>query len=232
MKLAQKDIAGAEQVLRRAVEEDSKSPAAALALAQFYLQTKRPAEGRIEVQRALGVDPKNGPALFTLAAMQAQAGEKDAAEQTYAKLAALPDKSYRSMHAIFLLQNQKPDAAIAEFEKLVKADPTDRDARTYLVEAYASTGKTDQARKVLADALQRNAKDVDALLERSKLEIHFGDTDGAAADLRRVLNFRPDSAEAHVGLAQSLWRFRFRCLTPARARRSIATQTRSRGSAD
>jgi Tfp pilus assembly protein PilF len=154
------------------------------------------------VRRALEIDPKNGPALFTLAAIQFQTGKKDEAEQIYARLSALPDKQYKPLHAIFLFQTGKADAAIVEFEKLAKADSDDRTARSRLVVAYVANGKPDQAQRVLSEALKRNSKDVEALLERSQLYLRAGNTAGAEADLQQVLHFRPDSADAHLALAE------------------------------
>lgn len=202
MKLRQKDVTGAEEVMKRAVQQDPKSAQAALALAQFYLRINRREDGLVQVRRTLEIDPKNGPALFTLASIQFQTGQKDEAGQTYARLSALPDKQYKPLHAMFLFQTGKAGAAIAEFEKLAKADPEDRTARTRLVAAYVTQGKPDQAQKVLAEALKRNAKDVDALFQRSQLYLRSGNTAGAEADLRQVLHFRPDSGETHLALAR------------------------------
>ena len=202
MKLQQKDVAGAEEVMKRAVQQDPKSAPAALALAQFYLIVNRIDDGLSQVRHALDIDPKNGPALFTLANIQLRTGKKEEAEQTYARLSALPDKQYRPLHATYLFQAGKTDAAIAEFEKLAKADPADRIARTRLVAAYVTSGKPDQAQKILTEALKHNTKDVDALLQRSQLYLQSGNTAGAEADLRQVLHFRPDSGEAHLALAR------------------------------
>src|SRR5207302_5792631 len=96
----------------------------------------------------------------------------------------------------------KTDAAIAEFEKLAKTDLEDRAARTRLVAAYVTRGEPDQAQTVLNEALKRNAKDVDALFQRSQLYLRSGNTAGAEADLRQVLHFRPDSGETHLAMAR------------------------------
>lgn len=202
MKLRQKDVAGAEEVMKQSVAQNPKSAPAALAFARFYLSINRRDDGLAQVQRAIAIDPKNGPALFTLASIQVQTGQKDAAEQTYARLSALPDKQYKPLHAVFLFQTGKTDAAIAEFEKLVKADPDDRALRTRLVVAYINVRKPDQAQRVLADALKRNPKDTDALFQRSQLYLRSGNISGAESDLRQVLHFNPNSGEAHLVLAR------------------------------
>ena len=48
------------------------------------------------------------------------------AEQTFKQLAALPDKAYKPLHALFLIELGQRDAALREFEQLAAADPSDR----------------------------------------------------------------------------------------------------------
>jgi tetratricopeptide (TPR) repeat protein len=202
MKLRQKDMAGAEEVMKRAVQQNPTSAQAVLALAQLYFRLNRRDDGVTQIRQALEIDPKNGPALFALAGIQVQTGQKDEAGKTYARLSGLPDKRYKHLHAVYLFQTGKTDAAVAELEKLAKADPEDRAARTRLVAAYAVTGRSRQAQNILAEALKRNAQDVDALFQRSQLYLRAGNTSGAESDLRRVLHFRPESGEAHFALAR------------------------------
>jgi hypothetical protein len=47
----------------------------------------------------------------------------DEAEQIFKRLAALPDKALRPIHALFLFQFGNRGDAIREFESLIKADP-------------------------------------------------------------------------------------------------------------
>lgn len=202
IKLAQKDTAGAEEVLRQALQQDSKSAAPLLALAAFYLQTGRIADAQTQIQHALEIDPQNGPGLFGLAVIQSQTGKNDEAERIYQRLAELPDKRYKHLHAMFLLETGKTEAAIPELENLAKADANDRDARSRLVVAYASTGRTGQAQTILSAALLRNPRDMDALLQKCQLDLQNGQTAGVEDGLRQVLHFRPDLAEAHFALAK------------------------------
>ena len=74
LKLTQKDLAGAQQVLQNAVKAAPQSADAALALGRFYLFSGKPEQAQAEVYRALQIDPNNGPALQTLAGMQFSAG--------------------------------------------------------------------------------------------------------------------------------------------------------------
>lgn len=202
LKLTQKDLAGAQQVLQNAVKAASQSADAALALGRFYLFSGKPEQGEAEVLRALQIDPKNGPALLTLAENQFNSGHADEAERTFQQVSQLPDKNYQPLHAAFLFRTGKLEAAIAEFEKLAKEAPDDRAARTRLVAAYSETGKTVDAERVLKAALQKNPKDTEARLQRSQLYVYAGKYTDAENDLRQVLHFQPDSAAAHYYLSR------------------------------
>src|SRR5215472_12624535 len=165
MKLAKDDWSGAEEVLKKAVADAPQSSQAALALGDFYAFLRRPEEAERELGRALQLDPKNGAALISLAGLQMAAGRQDEADKAYRQLTALPEKAYKPLHAIFLYQTGKRDAAVAEFEVLAKSDVSDREARNRLVTAYFATNRFSDAEKVLSAALKRNPKDTDALLQ-------------------------------------------------------------------
>lgn len=202
MKLSARDLAGAEDVLRKAVASAPQSPEAELALAQVYLLSRKPDKAEAEIRKAIQLDPRNGPALAGLGAMQVAGHRMDEAEETYKRLSALPAKQYRHLHAVFLFQNGKQDAALAEFVRLAKEDPSDRTARSRLLAAYVSMGKTAEAQQLLTDALKKNDKDTDALFERAEVSLRSGNSHGAETDLKQVLHFKPDSAQAHFALSE------------------------------
>jgi len=191
------DLKGAEQVLKTAVQKAPKSADPLVALASFYARTQKWPDAEHTLQQALQMDPKNDAALFGLAAVQVRTGQKDKAEQTYAKLSALPVARYKPMHAQFLFQEGKRDAAIVEFAKLAKDSPEDRTARARLVLAYWAANRKAEAEKVLTEALQHNPKDVDALMQRAQMEIVTSRPAEAQTDADQVLRYRPQSAPAH-----------------------------------
>ena len=202
VRLARKDVAGAEQVLIQAAAQAPKSPEPRVYLGGFYLAQGKTAEAEQQFRQALAIDPKHGAALINLGAMQEKAGQTDQAEQTYRQVAALPEKQYKPIHAQFLYKSGKRDQAVAEFEKLAAADPADRNLRSELVNAYLAMNRVGDAEKVLTAALKKNGSDVDALLQRSRIYLGSGKYDEAKADLIRVLHFRSGSAEAHYLLAK------------------------------
>jgi Tfp pilus assembly protein PilF len=202
MKLNQHDLSGAEQVLQKAVTSSPQSPEAALALGQFYWIAKQLDRAEVEMKRALQLDAKHAPALVSLAAMQVSLHRMEEAEQTYQRLSALPDPQYKHLHAIFLFQNGKQDAAVAELAKLSKENSDNREVRSLLLSAYVGTGKIQEAQRLLAGALKSNPKDTDALFQRAELYLRSGNAAGAKEDLNQVLHFKPDSAQAHYALAE------------------------------
>ncbi len=196
-RLARRDVKGAEDALRQAVAQSPKSPDPLVVLGEFYLALGRTAESEQEFRRALQIDPKHGPALLDLGAMQVRAGQNQLADQTFQQLSALPDKRYKPAHALFLFQSGKREGALAEFEKLAKEDPADREARTRLVTAYLALKRTGDATGVLTEALKKNPRDTDALLQRSRIYLSSAKYTEAQADLDQTLRFRKESAEAH-----------------------------------
>lgn len=201
IKLSKKDVAGAEAILRKVVEANPKRADAAVILGRFYAATGRLKDADGQFERALHLDPQNGGALVSLAAIHWQAGKTDNAEELYRRAAALPDAQYQAVHAIFLFRSGKRDAAIKEFEKLHKRNPSDRATRTQLIMAYEAANRGSEAEKLIAAALKKNPKDVDALLDESAIYLRNGKTGQAQTDLTTALHFQPDSAKAHYLLA-------------------------------
>ena len=201
LKLMQRDLPGAEEALARAAQSAPQSAPAAVALADLHVLAGHPEKAEPEVRRALQLDPHNAPALLTLASLQMDSHRSEEAEQTFRQIAALPDKRFRSAHAVFLFSAGKQQAAIAELEKLAKDDPSDRTTRSRLVDAYFGTNQLQRAEGLLSAALKKNPKDVDALFQQSELDLKSGKVNEAAQDLKQVVGSMPNSAPAHFALA-------------------------------
>ncbi len=201
-KLRANDIAGAEQVLLKSAAAAPGSPEHAFALGRFYQLIRKPDEAEKQFRHTLDLDPKYGPALAALGSLLYTDHKVDEAEQILQRASALADKQYRPLHAIFLFQTGKTDAAIREFDQQYKADDQDRGARTRLLAAYVKSGRKTDAEKILADVLKRNSKDTDALMQRGELSLSEGKLDEAESDLTEALHARPDSPVAHLLLSR------------------------------
>ena len=180
VKLRANDVAGAEQVLLKSAADAPRSPEHAFVLGRFYQAVRKPGEAEKQFRHALELDPKYGPALAALGNLLHADGKQDEAGQMFQRASALADKQYRPLHAIFLLQTGKGDAAIREFVQQYQADLQDRVARTRLIGAYLKLGRSVDAEKVLTDALKRNPKDTDALMQRGEAEPDSGKASGSS----------------------------------------------------
>lgn len=201
-KLRENDPKGAEEVLKKAIQNLPKSAEAAVALGRFYEMQNRWPEAEQQFKRALGLDQNDAWSLENVAQLQDHLGRKSEAEQTYKRLSALPGRSHKPLHAMFLFQEGRRDEAIKEFESLAKADLEDREARTRLIAAYRAVQRTSDVETLLNAALKKNPKDSDALLQRSEMFLAVNRYDKAEADLSQVLHLNPDSASAHYMFAK------------------------------
>ncbi|HTT63546.1 MAG TPA: tetratricopeptide repeat protein [Bryobacteraceae bacterium] len=201
-RLSQGDVKGAEAALQECFRRSPQSAEVALVMGRFYLVTHRTEEAEEQFRRAIRIDPKYGAALLDLGMLLFHAGRRTEAGPVFKQVAALPEKHYRPVYALFLLETGQGDAAVAELERLAKADPGDRAARTRLVKMYLIAGRRDDAGKLLASALARNPKDADALMQRSELALDAGRYQDAQNDLNMILRYRPEAAEPHVLLAR------------------------------
>ena len=199
-KLSQKDPRAAEEILKKACADAPKSVHARRILGEFYIVQNRAAEAEAEFRKAAALDPKSGAALMGLARLELAAGRKQEAETRFKQLSAL--EGYKTVYAIFLYKQGRRDEAVREFERLVKEDPDDREARTDLIVAYRLTNRGTEADKLLDKVLKKNPRDVDALLQRGEILLEKARFEEAEADLNRVLKLKPNAAAVHYQIAR------------------------------
>jgi len=195
------DKAGAERALRQAVDKAPEALDARLVLGVFYPLIGKTKEAEQELRKVLDKDPNRPIALLDLAGILNSEGRKDEAEEMYRRLAYGPASPYRAVYGAYLFRLGKQKEAVAEFERLAKADPKDVNVRNRLVAAYIATRRVADAHRVLTVALTKNPKDTSALFQRSQLHFMAGSYDDARKDLNQILHFTPDSARAHFMLA-------------------------------
>jgi tetratricopeptide (TPR) repeat protein len=200
--LKRNDPAAAERVLKLGIAAAPTSSEPHSLLAHYYLVTHRAAEAEVQFQRAAEMSPQSGATLVDLGQVQNDSGKADAAEKTFQKASGLSDKRYKAVHAIFLWEQGKKDAAIRELAGLVKTDPTNRSARTQLVAAYLASGRAPEAMVFLTSALKNNHRDVEALVQRSEIYLERSNPKAALADLTAVVSLRADDARVHYLLSR------------------------------
>ena len=199
-RLWQKDAKGAEQVLVKASTDLPRSADAQTLLAHFYVEQKRFGDAESRLWKALELQPDNAGALMLLGRIQLAGGKKAEAGQTFRRLAALPGS--RSVYAIFLFGEGQRDESIREFERLVKEYPEDRSIRSQLIVAYRAANRKQDAARILEEALKKNSKDGEALLQRAEILLEGGNHVDAEHDVNQLLKLRPTAPEGHYVLAK------------------------------
>lgn len=99
----------------------------------------------------------------------------------------------------------KSDEAIAQLKQILEADPTDEESVEVLDRLYRSAGQSEELRALYAHRLEHTAQDAAArhklLLQVAELEEEvLGDTEGATARYRAILDIDPDDAVALAAL--------------------------------
>lgn len=201
LRMLQKDFAGAEEVLKQLAAQNPSVVAARVALAEFYVSGRMWAPAEQAYRQALGMNSKDAAALIGLAGLLQRAGKAEESGKLYQRASLLPIPE-NTVYGAFLLRTGKRDLAVREFERLAKAEPANRAVRSRLIAAYLAAGRSSDATRVLRSALQKNPKDIDALLERARLQLSGGKYTDAQTDANAVLQINPNSIEAHKLLAE------------------------------
>jgi tetratricopeptide (TPR) repeat protein len=199
-KLQQGDAKGAEEALKKLLDLSPKRSEIRTTLADFYVSQKRYPDAEAQLKSALELDPKSTDALLSLGRLQYALGRKQEAEQTFKRAAGFDQT--RIIYGVFLSTEGRTAEAISEFERLYKANNDDRQARTSLVLAYYKGGRAADGQRILADALKRNGKDIEALFQRGELYLESREYSQSEADLSQVLKMKPDAPEVHYVLAK------------------------------
>jgi tetratricopeptide (TPR) repeat protein len=195
VKMRSGDFKGAEEVLKNAVQKSPGSIDALIASGRLYLLLKNPQAAAEQFRLALKLDPHHGPALLDAAALALRSGSKEEAGKLYRRLADLRDRRYRPLYAMFLMEQGNLNGAIAELERLAAADRDDRQIRSRLVSTYLASGRVADAEKLLAQALDRNPEDSDALLQRAAIHASAKKWPEAEKDLALAHHYHPDNVQ-------------------------------------
>ena len=161
------------------VKQNPKSHDARLALAQLYLSSERVEDAQKQFEAMHSLDPHDPTPLMALGLIKIQQKQYGAAQKYLKQYADLTEKTPGAdagQAYIFLAQlaiEQKDEAQAAKWlDKVTPDSPRYVSARVTRAQLLAKQGKTDDARKMLAD-LQSPDPRAQALIARTDAAILF-----------------------------------------------------------
>jgi tetratricopeptide (TPR) repeat protein len=205
MKLAREDPAAARHVAERWRERGGGHPADhCVAVVLIGLGQYRPAASRLEKLAQAMVHapaPLRSEVLGQAAQAWLLAGDPARAYAADGAALALRPADGDLTVADLLVDRAEAagsagwfDKALADLDRVLKADPARLDALIYRASAYRSLGRLDPALADIDKALNLAPDSVPALLERGNIRRLRGDIDGARQDWARVAMLAPGSA--------------------------------------
>ena len=200
-----KRVKEAEQPLK-VVADVSKTPAARIQLADYYIAAGRNNEA-VSLLTPLSADPATFvDAEARLAAMDYSAGRAaEAHKRLDAVLAKVPNHpSILVMKTQWLAAENKLDEALERGKAAVAADPQSAAAHFALATVHDRRREVADATKEFSEVLRLNPRAVAAQVELSRLSLATGDRTAALRYAEGARQAEPSSGEARVALARSL----------------------------
>lgn len=185
----------------------AKQPDSAMALTtrgRIQLARKNEAPARVDLEKALTLDPQYFPAATSLAAMDLAAGQAQTARARFEKQLRVDPRNYGASLALAEL-SARAGASSAEVAQVladgIKNSPGEPALRVALVNVYL--GAKD-AKRALEAAQQANAalpNSVEVLDALGGAQLGSGDLQQAMTTFRRLTSINPQSALPHLRLA-------------------------------
>lgn len=197
----------AEEVLNKLVKLFPEHLEYRHLLASFHVAHKQPAKAEAEYRAVIAANPKAAaPKLQLVGFLQSSQGLAPAAAELEAFSRADPKSSELKLALAQLRLQQKQDAAaIALWNEIIESG--DRAAgiraRGSLAAYRLARGDKETARSLVAQMLEKDARDEQALFLRAGIAMEERKLDDAVADLRTILRDTPESPRAQLLLAHA-----------------------------
>ena len=177
-------------------------------LVTLYLRNKKTDEAAAVYRDIVASDPDNVGVITEYVRFLRQVRGNETAEKTLLEfVSSHPDKpELKFALASFYVLENKADKAKETYEGLVAGDPTGPtglSAKSKLAALAAAERDNAKAEKLIAEVLQTEPRNAEALFIRARMRLRAFRTDEAIADLRTVLRDAPDSAAVLLNLARA-----------------------------
>jgi tetratricopeptide (TPR) repeat protein len=192
----------------KTIANATKTEAAQISLADYYLAVRRPDEAKAILTPLTQSKESFGPASLRLAAIEAEKNNRAAATTIVdAVLARTPKYGpARVFKMRLLVVDNKLDEALAAANALIKDEPNSSGA----AEAYsviggidASRDRTDEALKAYAESLRIQPQAIGTALALAQLNLRAGNPDKAETFAQQVLAVRPKDLAARAMLVRA-----------------------------
>lgn len=205
---AMEDLPNAALYGKEAVEKSPENKWYRFKLAQIYRRAGENTATLEELNTLLEYYPGDFNALFMLADTYQDYGEYIKSNQVLDRALKLtgPQSSVYLMKFRNFEAMGVRDSAITQLESLRDIDPDNLNTLNLLSEYYSRTGKDDNAKKVLNEALTRNARDPQSLMNLAGIFIEDQKWDSAGTLIRTFLSDKVIQSDEKVGVAQFLYR--------------------------
>lgn len=205
--LALNDLPNAALYGKQAVEKDLQNKWYRLKLAQIYRSAGQNRATLNELETLLNYHPGDLDALYMLADTYKDYGEFVKSNQVLNEILALngPDiqlllLKFRNFEALVA-----PDSAIAQLEMARKVDPDNLEMLNLLGQYYATSDKKNKAKTILREALDRNARDPQTLINLAGIYLDEQKWDSAGTLLTDFVSDRLIEAEQKMNIARFLY---------------------------
>ncbi len=195
----------AEANFKKAIELDPKSVNARLALGSYYQSQQRFDAAQQQFRSAIEADRQNPEPRAALARLYMTEGKKTEAENFLKESKKdFPNNSvgYR-MLGDFYFAAADFDNATTEYSELNEEHPKDLQVKKNYVQLLILKNRLDEARQLNNAVLAAQPNDIDALVERSQIQIGDGHPSDAVQTLQSAIKDNPDNGLAyyHLGVA-------------------------------
>ena len=201
-----------EAQLKEMVERFPEAPQFGIAWAQWYLSKDRAEDADRVVRKLANERPDDNAAQMRLISFIMSKDGPDAAQK---ELENLIDERKKAGGELFPLQaalaqlkySTGDRSAAADYVQSILATTNETEnknnARLMLAGMLAETGDIDKAESFVADILDADAKNVEALRLSASIKMSKNDSAGAADDILLALNEAPNDARLRVLLASA-----------------------------
>ena len=212
VRLARKDLAGAEAGYRRALGVDPAQAEAHLGLARVALARGDAASAEAELGRALRLDPRLGPAHTARGELLWKTRDLPGARQAFQAAVAIDprDAAARGRLGAVELESGGVDAAVADLLTASNLEMTSAEIRGWYGRALLAKGEIPQAIEQLRKAVDIEPRNAQHQLDLGQALERAGTPQEAIDAYRAAQALAPDRIEPYEAQA-ALYAFQNRC---------------------